>query len=407
MGGAQHVAYRCTIVDSLDSLDAQAWDTVCAVAGASLFLDRRFLAAVCVGMKDESQCRFVIVSDAAGNPVACTALSTVTMIVADFVNPRLPWILRLAPRIIPPLKALICGLPGSPGEKNLAILPNCDRRQVLDALDESLNKLARGLGMLGIIYREFGPADLTLMDGLMERGYSRSELPQMYMLNRSFPDFDAYCAALRRNYRREIARSRQKMKEAGIRPVTLSKTADMLKAYTPEVHAMYCDMVGRAAFKQAPLPIGYFQELATRLEGTIELVTLMRDNRILATGWCARDGSAQHFLFAGVDYRLNRELELYFNLVFACLDRSFQLGVERIHIGQASSFFKARIGSEPEGRYVYARGLGPIMSRLARFLSGRLIANDDLSVAPSRAFKSNDGSSHDGTDAKAERELVS
>jgi hypothetical protein len=91
--------------------------------------------------------------------------------------------------------------------------------------------------------------------------------------------------------------------------------------------------------------------------------------------------------------------------VFACLDRSFQLRVERIHIGQASSFFKARIGSEPEGRYVYARGLGPIMSRLARLLSGRLIANDDLSVAP-RTFKADDSSSHDGTDAKTERELV-
>ena len=401
------MTYRCRIFDSLDSLDAQAWDAVCAAAGASVFLDRRFLAAVCVGMKDESQFRFVIVNDAAGNPVACTALSTVTMNIADFMNPRLPWILRRAPRIIPPLKVLICGLPGSPGEKNLAFLPNCDRRQVLKALDESLNKLARGLGMIGIIYREFGPADLALMDGLVERGYSRSELPQMYMLNRSFPDFDAYCAALRRNYRRNIARSQEKLKELGVRPVTFSKTADMLKAYTPEVHAMYCDMVARAAFKQAPLPITYFQELATRLEGTIELVTLIREDRILATGWCARDDSAQHFLFAGVNYQLNREFELYFNLVFACLDRSFQLRVERIHIGQASSFFKARIGSEPEGRYVYARGLGPIMSRLARFLSGRLIVNDELSVAPSRAFKTDDGPSHDGIDAKAEREVVS
>jgi predicted N-acyltransferase len=400
------MGYRCTIFDSLDSLDVQAWDAVCAGGGASLFLDRRFLAAVCVGMKDESQYRFVIVNDAAGRPVACTGLSTMTINVGDFMNPRLPWVLRRAPSIIPPLKVLLCGLPGCPGEKNLAVLPDCDGAQVLDALDESLTRLARELGMVGIIYREFGPADIALMDGLVQRGYSRSEIPQMYMLNRGFPDFDAYCAALRRNYRRKITRSREKLKELNVRPVTLSKAADILKAYTPENHALYCDVVARSAIKQAPLPITYFQELAARLEGEVELVTLMREDRILALGWCARDGVDQHFLFAGVDYQLNREFELYFNLVFACLERSFQQRTERIHIGQASSFFKARIGGEPEGRYVYVKGLGPIMSRLARFLSGRLIANDGLSVAPSRTFKADDGSSHDAADAKAERELV-
>ena len=63
MGGAQHMAYHCTIFDSLDSLDAQAWDAACAAAGASVFLDRRFLAAVCAGMKNESQYWFVIVND--------------------------------------------------------------------------------------------------------------------------------------------------------------------------------------------------------------------------------------------------------------------------------------------------------------------------------------------------------
>jgi predicted N-acyltransferase len=210
---------------------------------------------------------------------------------------------------------------------------------------------------------------------------------------------------LRRNYRRKITRSREKLKEVGISSVTLTKAADMLKAYTPEVHAMYCDVVARSAIKQVPLPITYFQELAARLEGAVELVLLTREDRILATGWCARDGSAQHLLFAGVDYQLNREFELYFNLVFACLERSFQQRIDRIHIGQASSFFKARIGSEPESRCVYVKGFGPIMSRLARFLSGRLVPNDELSVTPSQTFKA-DGRSNDAADAKAERELV-
>ena len=401
------MSYRCTIFETLDSLDAQAWDAVCAAARASVFLDRRFLAAVSVGMKNESEYRYVIVDDEAGRPVACTALSTMTINIADFMNPKLPWILRRVPSIVPPLKVLLCGLPGSPGEKNLAIVPDCDHGQVLDALDDGLTGLARELGMVALIYREFGPADLALMDRLIARGYSRADFPPMYMLNRSFPNFEAYCAALRRNYRRKITRSQEKLKKLGVRPATFTKTADMLRAYTPEVHAMYCDVVARSAIKQLPLPITYFQELATRLEGVVELVTLVREGRILATGWCARDGSAQHLLFAGMDYELNREFELYFNLVFACLDRSFQHGVERIHVGQASSFFKARIGSEPEGRKVYVKGFGPIMSRLARFLSGRLIANDELSVVPSRPFKTDDDSSPDGADAKVERELVS
>jgi predicted N-acyltransferase len=244
------------------------------------------------------------------------------------------------------------------------------------------------------------------MDGLVARGYSRSEIPQMYMFNRSFPDFDTYCAALRRNYRREIIRSRQKMKEAGVRSEVLTDTGDLLKAYTPDVHTLYCDMVARSAIKQPPLPLAYFHQLATQLAGDIELVTLVRGSQILATSWCLRDGVGYHLLYGGVDYRFNRDFDLYFNLMLACLDRAFRLGVERIHIGQASSFFKARIGSEPEGRYVYVKGLGPIMSPLARFLSGRLIANDDLSVTPSRTFKADDDRAHDAAGAKTARELV-
>ena len=70
-----------------------------------------------------------------------------------------------------------------------------------------------------------------------------------------------------------------------------------------------------------------------------DLITLMKDSKIIAFGWALRDRSAYHLTYAGVDYSLNHEFDLYFNMMYAGLDRALRDGFETINVGQTAAAF--------------------------------------------------------------------
>jgi hypothetical protein len=108
---------------------------------------------------------------------------------------------------------------------------------------------------------------------------------------------------------------------------------------------------------------------------------------VVAFAWGLQDGSTYRVIYAGLDYQLNRELDLYFNIVYAVFDRAFRKGAERIDFGQAATVFKARIGCYSEPLYAFARGLGPLMSRFF-YLVGSLVVVRKPSIPPYQIFNS-------------------
>jgi predicted N-acyltransferase len=261
------------------------------------------------------------------------------------------------------LKGLFCGLPGSPGQNSLAVTS----ADALAALDQAIGEVATRIGADVIVYKEFGNEDLPRMDRLVEFGYRRIPTQPMHFLKPGFPDFGHYCAALSSNYRKSVNRSTRKLKPAGAEVNVFTDSDEILRVYTPDVHALYYQMVGKAEVNIELLPIEFFRQLTSRLKGHVELVTIIKEARIVAIGWCLNVGSAFHLMYAGLDYQLNRELDLYFNLMYAALDRALRSGAAKIHVGQTASAFKARLGCHAESLYGYIKGRGLLMWPLVRF----------------------------------------
>ena len=154
----------------------------------------------------------------------------------------------------------------------------------------------------------------------------------------------------------------------------LTDPKEILRVYTPEVHALYHQMVAKAELNLEVLPIEFFRQLTSRLNGAVELIALSKGSTILAFGWCLHASSTYSMLYAGLDYRLNDQFDLYFNLMYAGLDRALRQGVSKIQIGQSASTFKSRLGCYSEPLYVFAKGRGPLMSPLIRYGARLLIA---------------------------------
>ena len=230
------------------------------------------------------------------------------------------------------------------------------------------------------------------MNSLLGLGYSRIMIPPMHLLPPSFASFAEYCVALRTKYRKKVNRSTRKLKNTGIETKVLSDPDEILKLYTPDVHAMYCEMVAKSDIKLEVFPIEYYQQLAKQLAGQVELVALVKNSRIMAFAWCLYDNSTYHMMYAGLDYSLNREFDLYFNVMYAGFDRAFRKRVKRIHVGQTATVFKSRRGCESRAAIRLCKGpwpgdaaVLPLRRQVRRFARCRRILHLTSSSGPARA----------------------
>ncbi len=74
--------------------------------------------------------------------------------------------------------------------------------------------------------------------------------------------------------------------------------------------------------------------------------------------------------------QLNADCDLYFNLMYAGLDRALRKRVSKIYFGQAANAFKARIGCHSQPLYAFVKGLGPVMSPFVRYGANLLLARN-------------------------------
>ena len=370
------MAYSYRIFNSIEHVDLSEWQRVRSACNGSIVMDPRFIAAVETSMKQVCKFWYVVVYDEGGAPVACTSVCAITADLVDFADPGLARIVRHIPLLfsrLRQLKILICGLPIG-GHHALGIAQRSASPQILPVLDTVLCDLATEVNADAIVYKEFEKGDLEWTEPLLSLGYRRIPTPPTHYFRPLFDDFAQYCAALRKRYRQQINRSRRKLRRPGLELMVLSDPEDILRAYTSEVHALYHQMADRAAIRLEVLPIEFLHQAALRLEGHIELIAIRKDAQIVAFACCLHAQSTYYTMYGGLDYRLNHEFDLYFNLVYALLDRGLQKRVSIIVFGIGADAVKSRIGCYSERLYVFAKGRKPLMSLIIRAAGNFLIA---------------------------------
>ena len=383
------MAYSYRIFDSIEHVDLTEWQQVRSACNGSIFMDPHFIAAVEVGMKQVDRSWYVVVYDENGAPAACTSASAMVMDLADFSDPGLARLIRFTPlrfSRLRRLKLLIGGLPVGTGHHILALAQRSASARILPVLDKVICQLADEVRADAIVYKEFGEGDLTWTEPLLKLGYHRIPTPPMHFFKPAFKNFSQYCAALRAHYRKQINHSRRKLSDAGLEIIVLSDPEEIVRAYTSEVHALYHQMADRATMKVDVLPIEFLHQLASRLKGQVELLAIRKDTRIVAFGWTLHTQSSYHAMYAGLDYRLNHEFDLYFNLIYAMLDCALAKRVSTIEVGLGADAFKARIGCYSEPLYIFAKGRGPLMS-LVMHLAGNLLIARKPVPAPFNVFR--------------------
>jgi len=368
----QHVQ-NPSVWRSVDDIDAAAWNQV--RDPDDLF---RVLEST---LGDQTELWYVLIRDSHREPVAIACLYTLTP--DAFMMAQDCWSIRIQKQIqkvLPALfahKVLACGMPLSAAQNYLRIAPHADHRQVLETLDRLMLQLGREVGAKYVMLKEFSDDEVACLNHLSALGYRRADsLPQnvVHPQQSSFDDFRKQVVAP--NDRWSIRKSLKKAADGGITTRCSSNPEEITRLFTDDVHALYASVFGKASRKLEWLPAEFFLELARQLPEHTSFCFLKKGDQVLAFIASVFSRSTYYPLFLGVDYTLNPEYDLYFNVVYGGFSDGLSRGAQTIEMGQTCDFFKChKLGCHQSRRSMFIKGT-------SRFMHWLMLSQFDKTFPP-------------------------
>lgn len=321
--------------------------------------------------------RYVLYRDSAGTPTAIAVLSSFTIdigVLADDDWSR--WALGLCRRIsrwLVDYRIAFCGLPLSACQSSLRFAPGADPSAILSRLDQTLRRLARDDGASIVVLKEFADEELPPLQMLEALGYRKADSLPVHLLSLKSDSFDGYLQDVGKKKRHHIRQSMKKFAESGVQLMTTSDLPTIERLFTRETHRLYEAVLSRSKTQLERLPYEFFLEVARQLPDCCEFQFALVGDRVLAFCISLRGGHEYRPLFVGFDYECNRDIDLYFNLLFRTIADAAASGAAIVELGQNSDYFKrTKLGCVQARRSIYVRGAGPFMNGVIGLLFKQL-----------------------------------
>lgn len=346
-------------------IDPAEWDAL--VPAEEIQMSHRFIRLCQDSRVENAEYRHVVVEDATG---VCAIASCAAMLVRmDLLAPGLVrgpirGLRRVHPSFLV-VPVLFCGLPVSFGRPCLRFrqappLSPGERSRVLRLLSGLMDDLGRELGVSLICFKEFAPEESAEVSDLARLGYRRvSSLPS-YRLPIRWPSFQAYLAAMRAGYRRQLRQARASADAAGLS----FRSVEDFSAECSAIFELYQQVMERAEFQLERLNLEFFEGLNRDLAGDSRAILAEQDGHLVCAAILLQRGEQAVFLLAGVDEARSRPTAAYVNLVAEVVADAIRRGAKFLEMGQTSAALKTRFGAQETGRDLYLRGTGPGIDRV-------------------------------------------
>ncbi len=355
------------VVRSIAELDPEAWDTV----GTSddLQATHRFVRACEASGVEHADYRHAMVRDAEG-PAAVASFSRM-LVSLDLLSTGLTRALIRAARRLRPgflrVPVVFGGLPVSFGRSCLRVRPGADPGRILVALHGVAERFAVETGARMVCLKEFEAAEASRLRRLEAQGYVRAPSLPSCRLALGWPSFDAYVAAMRSGYRRQLLASLQ----ARARERLTVRVADDWLGDCPRIFALYEQVMDRVPFQLERLNLAFFEQLATTLRGETKAILIERDGTAVAAAVMLFSPRLATWLLAGIDYGVNERCQAYPNVVAEVVRAAIESGAPELEMGQTSYDLKGRMGAVAAPRTLFLRyrsRLGHALLRAGRDL---------------------------------------
>lgn len=180
---------------------------------------------------------------------------------------------------------------------------------------------------------------------------------------------DDYLQAMTSKYRVRFRRARKKLDGVTRRKFELN---DVLK-YQEELFGLYKAIANNSGFNLFHLTSDYIPTLKRELEEKALIYGYFLNDKIVGFTTLVLSQPYAEAHFIGFDDELNRDYQLYQNMLYDMTIDALANGIQRLDLARTALEIKSTVGAEPRELYCYLRHQKPIhntiVPQLFRFLS--------------------------------------
>jgi len=179
-------------------------------------------------------------------------------------------------------------------------------------------------------------------------------LPTIHFVNR-FRSWEHYLCTMKSGYRRRF-----RLLTSPFSFIQKEQTA--CSSFNEQMYKQYLAVLKRSKGKLETLSPEFFRELPS----CFKLSTFYRAEKLL--GWYISTSYHEKFYFflGGVDYKLNRTFNTYFNILLNVLRDGIEAGATLVDLGQTAEIPKLRLGGKLVPKYMGGYHSNRVMQALLR-----------------------------------------
>ncbi len=368
------------IVESVSLINAEHWNSI--AAHGSPFLKTLYLSALEKSHPDNMRFHYVIIyedkktvaivyfqlldfsSDGFEKLITRENTEFSCPITGYFKKHLTNHFLRSTGRIN--MRLLICGNVFISGEHGFACIPEIEKPEIVDALPDLIHEIEKAGKQSGkiaaIIVKDFYATSKKVSEGLKSFKYHDFLGEPNMILAVEWFTFDEYLNAMSKKYRN---RAKSILKKGGeLQRKTFS--ANDINVNSLQIQLLYNNVFLKASFSMASLSVNYFVEMKKALEDTFNFVGYYNNGELVGfrTSFINEESVEAHFI--GLNYEVNKELELYQNILYDYVKEAIDNNLKQLFLGRTASEIKSTIGAEAYQLTCYIRHRNPLSNHLIK-----------------------------------------
>ncbi|MBI3892394.1 MAG: GNAT family N-acetyltransferase [Candidatus Wallbacteria bacterium] len=353
------------------------------LVGMKRFFLRAFLDGELAGIRTS----LLVARDPGGRLLAAFTLSRMRVDLDCIAGPGIQAAASAARRLLPgfmQLELLMCGLPASMADHEAVFAPDISSDAADDlrraAVERSM-EIVRDERLAACVWKEFDATARAPWAASLEGcGFDWYASVPVSVQPVGWDSPASYEASLRSSYRRQLGANLERARAHG-----LEMEIDVdFAPYAGEFHPLYMQVLERSSTRLETLSPAFFRGLAG--DGRVRFIRAVLDGRTAGGAICYVEApDLLVFLYVGMDHSVQREVDLYFNLLKGIVDLAARHRVREIRWGQTSPDAKGRMGARLVPLWFAMRFRSPMVQSIVRLLRPALFP--ERSQIERRVFK--------------------
>jgi hypothetical protein len=204
----------------------------------------------------------------------------------------------------------------------------------------------------------------SFSQNIIKLGYEKpiDDFTMQLSLDSNWESLSDYVNYLKRKYSKRAKSILKKSDSLTFRELNINDILEMAS----QIHELYSQVLAKQKFIAGTADSEHFVNLKRnfgddfRFEGIFDI-----NNNLLAFLSYFKKTNALHIHYVGLDYAKNDQYDIYFNILFRCIELGIKNGKNTINFGRTSLDAKASLGAEPIAHqtFVKTNGLSKLIKK--------------------------------------------